>query len=489
MRILQVCSELFPFLKTGGLADVTAALPPALAALGDDTRVLLPGFDAMLAALRQPRTVAELPSRFGASGVRLLVGELGASGITAYVIDAPDFYRRPGGPYADAAHQPWPDNHRRFALLGWLGAQLAQGLDATWRAQVVHAHDWHAGLAPAYLRAAEEAGHKPVAGSVFTVHNLAYQGNVAGRHFAEVGLPGHFWGVNGVEFHQQLSFMKAGLYYADRLTTVSPTYAREIQGPEQGCGFDGLLRTRSADLSGILNGVDGAVWNPASDALIDATYNADKLAGKAACKAALQRATGLAVAPERPLLVIVSRITSQKGLHLVLESLPALVAAGAQFALLGSGDRSMEEAFERLAAQQPESIAVRIGYDESYAHRLVAGGDVIMVPSHFEPCGLTQLYGLKYGTVPLVRRVGGLADTVVDSSIEHLVDNTATGFTFDGFDSASLMRAARQALALFRRPVDWRAVQQRGMHQNFDWARAARDYHTLYQQVCPVDAR
>jgi starch synthase len=486
MRILQVCAELFPFLKTGGLADVTAALPPALAELGDDVRTLLPGFAPVVDALSNSQVVAKLPSRFGAAQVRVLRGELGSSGITAYVIDAPDFYRREGGPYADAKQQAFGDNHLRFALLGWLGAQLAQGLDPQWRAQVVHAHDWHAGLTPAYLRAADQTHHMHHAGSVFTIHNLAYQGNFAAHHFGEVGLPPHFWGLNGVEYHGQLGFMKAGLYFSDRLTTVSPTYANEIKTADQGMGLDGLLRARSADLSGILNGVDDAVWNPVTDALIAARYRAEDLAGKSRCKAALQKEAGLEVAPERPLLCIVSRITSQKGLHLVLEALPQLVAAGAQFALLGSGDAAMEAAFRDAAIARPDAVSVRLGYDEAYAHRLVAGSDIIMVPSLFEPCGLTQLYGLKYGTLPLVRRVGGLADTVVDTTLEHLVDGTATGFTFDGFDSRSLVHAMRQAMALYRRPDDWRAVLRRAMAQRFDWARAAQAYHELYEQVCPA---
>ncbi len=488
MRVLQVCAEIFPFLKTGGLADVTAALPAALLEQGDDTRVLVPGFASIADALRKPRVVAEVPSRFGAASVRVLLGELGTSGTTAYVIDAPDFYRREGGPYADAQQQPFPDNHLRFALLGWLGAQLAQGLDPKWTAQVVHAHDWHAGLAPAYLRAADQAHHRHHAGSVFTVHNLAYQGNFAPHHFAEVGLPSNFWGVNGVEFHAQLGFMKAGLYYADRLTTVSPTYAHEIQLPDQGMGLDGLLRTRAADLHGILNGVDDAVWNPKSDSLLEARYTADDMSGKSRCKAALQRDAGLEVAPERPLFCIVSRITSQKGLHLVLEALPDIVAAGAQFALLGSGDAAMEAAFRDAAVARPDAVSVRLGYDEAFAHRLVAGSDIIMVPSLFEPCGLTQLYGLKYGTLPLVRNVGGLADTVVDCTLEHLVDGTATGFVFDDFDAPALVHAMRQALALYRRPADWHAVQRRAMAQRFDWARAAQAYHELYEQVCPVAA-
>ena len=487
MRVLQVCAEIFPLLKTGGLADVAGALPPALAALGDEVRVLLPGFEAILDGLQDPVAVGELhpPGAIGwGSGgtARLLFGRLPAAGVEAYVIDAPGCYRRPGGPYADANQHPYGDNHLRFALLGWTAAALAQGLDPYWSPTVLHAHDWHAGLAPAYLRAAQQAHHRHFAGSVFTIHNLAYQGCFAGHHFQEIGLPAHFWGVEGVEFHGQLGFMKAGLYFADRITTVSPTYAREIQGPEQGCGLDGLLRTRSPDLSGILNGVDDGVWSPSKDALLPANYQIGDLAGKAACKAALQRELGLAVDAGRPLLCVVSRLTEQKGLHLVLEALPGLHAQGWQFAMLGSGDAWMEATFREAAARQPSDIAVRIGYDERFAHRLIAGSDAITVPSRFEPCGLTQLYGLTFGTLPVVRRVGGLADTVADTRLDTL-DTTATGFVFDDFSAAGLLQATGCAAALFRRPDDWRRVQDRAMRQDFGWPPAARQYHALYAQV------
>mgnify|MGYP003604717180 FL=1 len=488
MRVLQVCAEIFPLLKTGGLADVAGALPPALAALGDEVRVLLPGFDAILDGLQEAVVVAELQPppalHWGSGGTRLLWGRLPAvgEGVTAYVIDAPGYYRRPGGPYADANRHPYGDNHLRFALLGWVAAELAQGLDPFWHPTVLHAHDWHAALTPVYLRAAQQARHQHFAGSVFTVHNLAYQGGFAGHHFQELGLPSGFWGVNGVEFHGQIGFMKGGLYFADRITTVSPTYAREIQGPEQGCGLDGLLRTRGVDLSGILNGVDDAVWHPATDVLLPANYDVDALDGKAACKAALQQELGLTVDPARPLLCIVSRLTEQKGLHLVLEALPGLRALGWQFAMLGSGDAWMETAFAEAAAAHPGDIAVRIGYDERFAHRLIAGSDAIAVPSRFEPCGLTQLYGLKYGTLPLVRRVGGLADTVADTRLETL-DRDATGFVFDEFSAGALLWAAERAAALFRRPADWRTVQQRAMRQDFGWTAAARHYQALYRQV------
>lgn len=489
VRVLQVCAEIFPLLKTGGLADVAGALPAALAAEGAWVRVLLPGFPAILAGLEGSTELARLapPGAMAAAGPRLLFGHLPACGVDAYVIDAPAFYARDGGPYADAHQQPYPDNHLRFALLGWAAAQLAGGLDAGWVPDVVHGHDWHAGLAPAYLRAEAERRGQALAPSLFTVHNLAYQGIFEAAHFAELDLPAHFFAMHGVEFHGRLNFMKAGLYYADRISTVSPSYAREIQHHDQGCGLDGLLRSRAHELEGILNGVDAAVWNPAVDPLLPAPFSADDPAGKAKCKSALQRELGLTRAASAPLFCVVSRLTEQKGLHLVLEALPRLVEQGAQFALLGSGDPALEAAFRAAADAKPAAVAVRIGYDEPFAHRLIAASDVIMVPSHYEPCGLTQLYGLAYGALPLVRRVGGLADTVADARLETL-DGDATGFVFEPFTAEALEAIIRRALALYRRRGDWKLVRQRGMRQNFGWDAAASRYMALYGILAPHSA-
>lgn len=483
MRVLHVCTELYPLLKTGGLADVAGALPAAQVRLDCDARVLVPGFPALRAGILEQTLVAELPPAFGAQQLRLYRGVLPDSGVAAYVIDAPELYDRPGNPYADANQHPYGDNDQRFALLGWIAARLAQGLDPAWHAQVVHAHDWHAGLAPAYLKAAEQASGRRLAGSVQTIHNLAYQGNFGSHRFGYLGLPAHFFDVHGIEFHGQSSFLKAGLFFADKITTVSPTYAAEIQHPEQGCGLDGLLRARVRDLSGILNGVDDAVWNPATDPLIPAHYGANAMAGKAACKAALQREAGLAPRPDAPLFCVVSRLTEQKGLHLVLAALPEIIRRGGQIMLLGSGDATYEAAFAAAAAAHPDAIAVRIGYDEQLAHRLIAGADVILVPSRFEPCGLTQLYGHKYGTLPLVRRVGGLADTVVDSSLENMGDGLATGFVFDDFSGAGIDTAIRRAFALYQRPADWKLVQECAMQQQFGWDAAAAQYIALYHQI------
>jgi len=483
MRVLHVCSELFPLLKTGGLADVAGALPPALAKLGCDGRVLVPGFPAFMQGIKDTQLVAELPSKFGASSVRLLQGKIPNTEIEAYIIDAPGLFDRLGNPYSDTNNQPYPDNYRRFALLGWVAANLATGLDGTWTPQVVHGHDWHAGLAAAYIKVAEMHTGRKLAGTILTVHNLAYQGLFPAHVFGELELPDYFFNVNGLEFFGQVSFLKAGLYFSDKLTTVSPTYAHEIQGLEQGCGLSGLLGAKSQDLIGILNGVDPDVWNPEIDSIIASKFSSRSMPGKAKCKTALQEYTGLKVQNEFPLFTIVSRLTEQKGLHLVVDGILEIINRGGQIAILGSGETAIENAFEALADKYPESVAVQLGYDENHAHRLVAGSDVIMVPSRFEPCGLTQLYGMIYGTLPLVHKVGGLADTVTDCSLENLADEIATGFVFEKFDVAGFNSAARRAFALFARKTEWKKVQKFAMLQDLSWDAAAQKYFDLYQQV------
>lgn len=476
MLVLHVCSELFPLLKTGGLADVTGALPLALQEMGADVRVLLPGFPAIRNGLVEEGVVAEFDTFAGP--VRLLYGHLPDTHLGVYVIDAPSLYNRSGNPYMDPRQEPYSDNHLRFALLGYVGAELASGRDPFWRPEVVHGHDWHAGLLPAYL-----AARGRPAKSVFTIHNLAYQGVFAPHHFGELQLPGDFFSVEGVEFHGQISFLKAGLYYADHITTVSPTYAAEITTPEQGCGLDGLLRDRSGHLTGILNGVDPKVWNPDSDPLIGANYSVAKPQNKTRCKVALQEHTSLQSDVDAPLFAVVSRLTEQKGLHLVLELLPELVAAGGQFVLLGTGDPELERAFSAAGMRDPGQVSVQIGYDEAWSHSIMAAADVVLVPSRFEPCGLTQLYGLKYGALPLVRHVGGLADTVVDSTLEDIADNTATGFVFNDFDVNDLRRAMRRAFALWSKQKEWKAVRKNAMQQDFGWEASARSYYHLYERL------
>jgi len=484
LKVLHVAAEVFPLVKTGGLADVTAALPPALARAGADARLLLPGLPAIAEALSAQKAVAYVGAAFGAGRVALRQGVLPDSGLAAYVIDAPYLYRRDGGPYQDARGADWPDNLQRYALLGWAAAHLAAGeLDPAWVPDVMHAHDWHAGLAPAYV-----AAHPATrAASVFTVHNLAFQGLFPLADFALLGLGSAFASADGIEYHALLSFMKAGLRFADRVTTVSPTYAREIATREFGCGLEGVVQSRGGDVSGILNGVDGEVWNPATDAALAAPYSAADLAGKARCKAALQAEAGLAADDSAPLFGIISRLTQQKGVDLVAAALPALLAAGGQLVVLGTGEPALEGALRIAAGAHPGRVAVRIGYDEAYAHRIVAGADVIMVPSRFEPCGLTQMYGLRYGTPPLVRRVGGLADTVADGTDPVVGEEGATGFAFDAATPEALIEAVGRAAALYRQPDRWRRLQARAMAQDCSWDGPAAQYLALYRQA--VQAR
>ncbi|MCW5661378.1 MAG: glycogen synthase GlgA [Burkholderiaceae bacterium] len=482
MQVLQVSAEMYPLLKTGGLGDVTGALPDALARAGVDVRLLLPGLRPIRDGIAGLRPLGEFVAPWGLH-MQVLYGQWNGHGV--YVIDAPALYDRPGNAYVDADGVPYVDNHRRFAPLGQLAALLAHGFDARWRAQIVHAHDWHAALAPAYLHHTRRHRAHP-AGSVFTVHNLAFQGLFPAATFAELGLPKVAFQMHGVEFHGQVSFMKAGLHYADRLTTVSPTYAREVQGPEQGGGLDGLLRQRRDVLTGILNGVDTRIWNPATDRLIAQTFDARRLARRALNKVALQRHFGLARRPDALLCGVVSRLTEQKGLHLVLDGLPELLARGGQLVVLGNGEPELEAAFRAAAQAHPRAVAVYIGYDETLSHRVFAGTDVTLVPSRFEPCGLTQMYGLVYGSLPLVHRVGGLADTVVDAALENLADGSATGFVFDRFDGAAYGAALRRAFALQARGAEWRRVQRAALRQVFAWDAAAARYVALYRSLLPA---
>lgn len=480
--VLHVAAEMYPLLKTGGLADVVGALPPAQMQLGTDARVVLPAFPSVVAGLTQIEHVADLGPAFGLGNVRLERGVLEPHAIVVYIVRADAFYNRPGNPYLDASHTQYADSDRRFALLGWAAARIAHGADSTWRPDVVHAHDWHAGLAPAYLRAWERTSGVRVP-SVITVHNLAYQGVFPAPEFGVLQLPADFFSVDGIEFYGHLSFLKAGLFYADRITTVSPTYAREIQTRVQGAGLDGLLRTRTHDITGILNGVDKTVWNPVTDTAINTQYSVEKISGKEKCKAALQERMGLARDPDALLFGVVSRLTEQKGIDLLLSALPDIVQRGGQLVVLGTGDPALENGLKYAAAANPQSVAVELGFDETLSHSIIAGSDIVMVPSRFEPCGLTQLYALAYGSLPLVHCVGGLADTVVDTSLENLADEIATGFVFEKFDRPSIVAAVRRAFALKARRPDWKAVVHRAMEQDFGWEASALRYAEVYHEL------
>ena len=480
MKVLHVGAEVVPLVKTGGLADVLGALPQALIAEGAEVRLLLPGLPAITGAVAHLKTVFEFGPMFGAARIALRLGQMPHSQVPVYVIDAPYLYRRDGGPYQGPDGAEWADNLQRFALLGWVGAHLAAGeLDPGWTPQILHAHDWHAAMSCAYV-----ASHPATrAATVFTIHNLAYQGLFPSDDFRLLGLPSRFMASSGLEYHHQLSFMKAGLKFAQRVTTVSPTYASEIATREFGFGLDGVIRGRGSAVRGILNGVDGEIWDPATDADLAERYSVREPAGKARCKAALQTELGLEPRPDMPVFGVVSRLTPQKGLDLLIESLPGLLQRGGQLALQGTGDPALEAAFLAAAQAHPRSVAVRIGYDEAFAHRLIAGADAILVPSRFEPCGLTQLYGLRYGTLPVVRRVGGLADTVVDASDEAVRAGHATGFVFDAATPAALGAALQRAAEAFARPQRWEQLMRSAMTRDFSWQGAALGYLALYEDL------
>jgi len=449
MRILFVTPEYAPFAKAGGLGDVSAALPAALRAQGTDVWVLLPGYPGVLKETADGREIA----RFSELGhdCRLLQKNF------LLVVDCPALYRREGDPYQDPGGQDWPDNALRFGFLCKIAARLAPQYD------VVHCNDWPTALTPALTDAP----------SLLTIHNLAFQGNFSREWVARLGLPEALFTMDQAEFHGQLSFLKAGLTQARALTTVSPTYAREIQSAEFGCGLDGLLRHRNGALSGVLNGIDVETWDPATDALLAQRYDASSLEKKAANKAALRRRLNLEASDE-PLIGFVGRLTQQKGADLIAAAMPELAALPAQLAMLGRGERAIEGALTAAAARHPGRVALAVGFDEELAHLIEAGADVFLMPSRFEPCGLNQMYSQRYGTPPVARATGGLADTVIDGE---------TGFLFERAEASALVAAVRRALAAWREPARWREIQRAGMRRDFSWAAAARRYADLYSRL------
>jgi len=478
LRVLLAASEAYPLIKTGGLGDVVGALPAALRAVGVDARLVLPAYPAALAAL--PSTRLSARSALYGTPLALLQAELPIDGgrpLPVYLIQATAF-ERSGNPYQDVSGEDWPDNPARFALFCRAAAALALGhLAPDWRADVVHAHDWQAGLLPALLSLEPKRPR-----TVFTVHNLAYQGLVAPADADTLGLPADWWAPDALEFYGQLALIKGGLAFADRITTVSPRYAQEIQTAEFGCGLDGLLRYRAGVLSGILNGIDTTLWDPASDPALVAPYDAHNLAAKAHNKAALQTELGLAVEADALLLGLVGRLVEQKGIDLLLGALGRL-PADIQVAVLGSGEAAYVAALQATADADPRRIAFRSGYDEALAHRIQAGADAFLVPSRFEPCGLTQLYALRYGTVPIVRAVGGLANTVVDASPANLAAGTATGVVFKSATARALGAAIRRAHELHQARTPWRQMQLAGMAQDHSWTTAALSYRALYEDL------
>ncbi|MEO5785505.1 MAG: glycogen synthase GlgA [Casimicrobiaceae bacterium] len=479
-RVLFISPELPPWVKSGGLGDVTAALPAALRAAGVDARVLAPGYGAVLDALPHATVVAEIPAHSGLPECRLLTAE-GVNGAPVLLIDCPSLFRRPGTAYQDEAFTDWPDNYLRFALLSRIGALLgsaASGLG--WRPDVVHCNDWPTGLAPAYLSMAP--GEK--AASVVAIHNLSHQGVFPPGVLDAVALPRTLFAVEGLEYFGNVSYLKSGIYYADRLVTVSPTYAAEIQTDAGGQGLGGLLRARSDALVGILNGIDTRTWDPGADPHLAHTYDFASIRRKSVNKLALQRRFGLELGEERMLLGVVSRLADQKGIDWLLDVVPDLVSLPVQLVVLGSGDKALEARLTELAVAYPARVAAVIGFDESLAHLIEGGADAFVMPSRYEPCGLNQMYSLRYGTPPIVRATGGLADTVVDCVAARLADGTANGFSYHGSDAHALLATIGRALDAWRKPAVWRALQKRGMAGDFSWAASAQRYLAVYRAAC-----
>jgi starch synthase len=479
VRVLFATPEATPYAKTGGLGDVAGVLPSALAELGLDVQVLLPGYDGVLDGVESGESLGDLPAQGRFPKSRLIRARMNGDA-RSLVLDCPQFYRRPGGPYQDAHGHDWPDNAQRFAQLSRVSALLAsQASPLAWRPDVLHCNDWQVGLAPAYLRF---IGGAP-ATTVMTLHNLAYQGIFPPHTMGELGLPPESFQVNGLEYYGNLSFLKAGIYYADHITTVSPTYALEIQQDGRGFGMQGLLKARSGDLTGILNGIDTTVWDPAHDPLIPQRYSASRLPLKARNKEALQEGAGVEIKPRVPLFAVVSRFVYQKGLDLLLSIATRITALPAQLVLFGTGETWLMQAFDHLARTHPGTISMRRGFDERYAHLIEAGADAFLMPSRYEPCGLNQMYSQRYGTIPVVHATGGLADSVTDARADTLADGSATGFVFREFNPDSFFGAVSRAAAAYHDSATWRSIQRNAMARDSSWKHAALDYLGLYKKL------
>lgn len=476
MKILAIASELHPLIKTGGLADVVGALPAALATQSCDVVTLLPGYPAVLRRLgTMGRAAKRYPQLFGTEA-RLLKAE--HEGRSLLILDAPALFDRDGGPYQDMAGHDWPDNWRRFAALAAVGADVAAGGLRGYRPDLLHAHDWQAALAIAYVR----HGRRPELPTVLTIHNLAFQGRFEPVIFGALGLPMEAFAMDGVEYYGGVGYLKAGLHYADLITTVSPSYAREITTGEWGMGLDGLLRERGDRLHGVVNGIDTAEWDPATDPLLPARFDADRLAARRGNRAEVERRFALD-SDDSLLLCVVSRLTWQKGMDILAARIDELAAMGVRIALLGAGDSAIEGQLLAAAARHPGRVGVHLSYDEELAHVLQGGADAILIPSRTEPCGLTQLYGLRYGCVPVVARTGGLMDTVIDANEAALGQGVATGIVFGPLSGDSLVSAVERTQMLHADATVWTGMQRAGMAGDWSWRRSAARYAALFEKL------
>lgn len=474
MKVLAAASEIYPLVKTGGLADVVGALPGALHPQGVSVRTLVPAYPAVAKALEHGSVVHRYGNLFG--GPATVIGGQ-AHGLDLLALDAPHLFKRPGNPYLGPDGKDWPDNAQRFAALALAAADVARGAIKDYAPDILHVHDWQAALAPAYLKFGR-SGPK----TVMTIHNIAFQGQFPAALFASLKMPQAAFAIDGIEFYGKVGYLKGGLQCADAITTVSPTYAEEIRTPEFGMGLDGVLRARRDALSGIVNGIDTEVWNPATDPNIAAAYDTATLAKREFNKREIEKRFGL----ERGggmLYCVVSRLTGQKGMDIFAGVLDRVVASGARLALIGQGEAQIEKDIMAAARRHKGRIGVITAYDEALSHLLQAGADAILVPSRFEPCGLTQLYGLRYGCVPIVARTGGLADTIIDANEAALAAGAATGIQFSPVDAAALENAMARAMRLYADRNSWRNLQRRGMRTELSWKRSAAAYAALYHTL------
>ncbi|RUM48429.1 MAG: glycogen synthase GlgA [Marinomonas sp.] len=474
MKVLFASSEIHPLIKTGGLADVAGALPIALSAKNIDVKLIMPAYSGILEKLPPVQSSRNLGNPFSVGDLILLETHLPDSDTPIYLVQCQSLFERKGGPYLDSHGNDFADNDIRFAAFSWVCAMITQyGHLIDWQPDILHLNDWQTGFAAAYL-AAWRLEHPPV---VTTVHNLRYNGSFPIEQFDRVRLPHDLLNLHGMEFYGRYSALKAGLVYADAITTVSPTYANEILTPTYGDGLDGTLKAVRHKLFGVLNGVDYNEWSPSIDPYIHTHYDLHSIDQKLYNKLALQRENGLPESPEAPVFGVVSRLTEQKGLDLIPDAIESALEKGAMFILLGSGDKVLEQQYLALQERYPDQVSIRIGYDEAYSHRLQAGIDMLLIPSRFEPCGLTQLYALKYGTLPIVRSTGGLADTVFEEG-QH-----ANGFVFQHANTEDLKSAIERSLVAFNDLEGWRIKQIQAMSQDHSWDRATATWINLYQSL------
>ncbi|MFQ5470478.1 MAG: glycogen synthase GlgA [Gammaproteobacteria bacterium] len=478
-NILFVTSEAHPLVKTGGLADVSGSLPIAIKTQRRDIRIIMPAYKAAINKIERLNVVANFELPISPHPISILEGRLPGSSVTIWLVDSPIHFDR-DGLYGDKNGVDWRDNAERFTVLARAVEAVALnqlGLD--WVPEVVHCNDWQSGLVPALL---SYAPNRPA--TVFTIHNLAYQGLFSWEHFEKLHLPGELWSMHNMEFYNQFSFIKGGLVYSDMINTVSPTYAKEICTPEHGAGLDVLLSSRSDRLVGILNGVDYSHWSPAKDSHLEQPYNVYTIRKKLANKHALQKQFGLPVDDNCVLLGHVGRLVEQKGVDLILKALPKLVSKSIQLVILGTGNKQIEETLLQATQSHPQQVAAHIGYSEDMAHQIEGGADIFLMPSRYEPCGLNQIYSLRYGTVPIVHRTGGLADTVTDATEDNVQNGIATGYVFDELTPESLITAIDRALVdIYDYPRIWKKILFNGMQQDFSWRRSAKQYLELYQQA------